>query len=285
MDDRRTVAPDTLYLRCRRAAAQALAAGALPEADRLGRRAWAAARQEQVRHAEPEALCFLATVERRRAAAHVQAGRNDEAQQARGHELQWLREAVSRGEEWLGLAEKADLTDLEFAAARPYVEARFALALALWDRQEVAEAVWHLDELLRLRPSDKVGARYALTGILAQEGADQAVRQVMARYSGDCGGEWAYLRALLVFRLEGDSPRARDALRAALNLSPESARLLRKGTAFDRGAPLATREDPGVVWWILFANTPAWLSTHGAIEWLRKVRRGRGSRAPGALLS
>lgn len=272
--------PEAFYTRCRRAAARALAAGNLLEAERLGKRAWEAAHQEQARHAEPEALCFLAAVERRQAAVHAQAGRTDEAHRACECELLWLREAVSRGEQWLGLSSTEAPADLDFADARPYVEARFALAVALGDRRATAEAVWHLSELLRLHPSDKVGARYALTAILAQEGADQAVCQVMGRYSDDRGGEWAYLRALLVFRQEGNSARARDLLREALNHSPESARLLRQAAAFDRSAPLDTREDSGAVWWILFVNTPAWIATPGAVEWLRKVRRGRKTSTP-----
>ena len=261
------------------AAARVLAAEMVEEAERRADWAWEAARHEEAREFEPEALGLLAAVARRKASRAARAGKDGEAGEARASELRWLREAVARGEEWLGIGESADtLTDLDFSSARPYLAARFSLAAVLWEREEEAEAVWHLTELLRLQPSDRNGARYLLSGILAAGNSDQALRQLMARYSDDGRGEWAFLRALLAFRQEGDTPRSRRTLREAVEVSPESARLLRAGAPFDRDSLPRTAESPWNVSWILWVNTPAWRSTPGAIDWLRKVRPSQGRR-------
>jgi tetratricopeptide (TPR) repeat protein len=99
---------------------------------------------------------------------------------------------------------------------RPYMRARAGLADCLWLLGKREEAVAHAEDLLRLNPSDNQGIRYALLQWVVETGDDDAVKRLLGRYQGEWSSSWLYTRALWVFRKEGESPGAQEALAEAL---------------------------------------------------------------------
>lgn len=125
-------------------------------------------------------------------------------------------EAVAAGERLLpGVERRAEPFDEEeqrFFA--PYCWARSGLARTLWTLGAREEALDHLRWLLAVAPDDRRSAWYVAHALLGL-GRDEEAEDVMARYA-DLGSDWQYVRALLVFRREGDSPSARQQMAAAL---------------------------------------------------------------------
>jgi tetratricopeptide (TPR) repeat protein len=124
--------------------------------------------------------------------------------------------AVAAGERSLpgieGQADPFDEEEQRFFA--PYCWARSGLARALWTLGAREEALDHLRWLLTVAPDDRRSAWYVAHALLGL-GRDEEAEDVLARYA-DLGSDWQYVRALLVFRREGDSPSARQQMAAAL---------------------------------------------------------------------
>lgn len=125
-------------------------------------------------------------------------------------------EAVAAGERLLpGIERQAEPFDEEEQRSfAPYCWARSGLARALWALGSREEALDHFRWLQAVEPYDRQAAwdlAHALLGL----GRDEEVEDVLARYA-DIGPDWLYVRALLTFRREGDSPAARQEMAAAL---------------------------------------------------------------------
>ena len=103
-----------------------------------------------------------------------------------------------------------------FLETRPYMRARLGLAQAQWELGRRDEAVGHYRDMLRLNPDDNQGVRYVLAACLLDLGRYEDLGRLLSDYRDDGSTEWAYTKALLAFRKEGDSDRARKlASRAA----------------------------------------------------------------------
>ncbi len=94
---------------------------------------------------------------------------------------------------------------------RPYMRARQGLANCLWTAGRRDEAIAHLEEMLRLNPNDNQGIRYALAGYYLKEDRDDDLARLLQQFDDDGMAAWAYNRALLAFRKEGDSEHAQTA--------------------------------------------------------------------------
>ncbi|MCO6457403.1 MAG: hypothetical protein J5I93_19050 [Pirellulaceae bacterium] len=155
---------------------------------------------------------------------------------------------------------------------RPYMRAREGLANCLWAAGEHDLAIGHFQDMLRLNPGDNQGIRYRLAAsLLALERHDELAR-LLADYSDDAMAEWSYTRALLAFRVAGDSPQARELLRQAQAVNAHVPDYLTGSLPMPDEAPemfgLGSREEA-----ICYAATylPAWRDTNGATSWLRKT--------------
>ena len=130
--------------------------------------------------------------------------------------------AVATGERTLGreMFEKEAGHFWGMVATRPYMRARLGLAQTLENLGEVEEAVGHYRELLRLNPGDNQGVRYLLLPRLLELGRDAEA----ARFMKDCEDEptanWTYTRALLAYRLGGDTSTSRKEIREAIKINP-----------------------------------------------------------------
>src|SRR5580704_11095217 len=98
---------------------------------------------------------------------------------------------------------------------RPYMRARHGLAQSLWTAGRRDEAVQHLQDMLRLNPGDNQGLRYTLAGFLLFLDRDDDLARLLQQYADEASAAWAYTKALLAFRQQGDTPDARQLLKQA----------------------------------------------------------------------
>jgi hypothetical protein len=119
--------------------------------------------------------------------------------------------------------------------------------------------------------------------MLLESDRNEAADALIARYEDDHGTEWAYGRALLAFRAEGDTPAARAAVLHAIRVNPHVARFL---VAPDQtpmlDPPYVTLGGPDEAIGLSEAFAPAFEKTAGALQWLeREASRALSSRGRG----
>src|SRR5262245_32913679 len=88
---------------------------------------------------------------------------------------------------------------------RPYLRSRLGLAHSLWAAGRRDEAVRHLQDMLRLNPTDNQGVRYTLAGFLLFLDRDDDLARLLQEYD-EASAAWSYTKALLAFRHHGDTP-------------------------------------------------------------------------------
>src|ERR1700719_252462 len=91
-----------------------------------------------------------------------------------------------------------------FLETRPYMRARAGLAGTLVQLGDVAGALAHYRDMLKLNPNDNQGIRYVLAGCLLTQDNDGALKELLAEHE-DASAFWLYTRALVAFRESGDS--------------------------------------------------------------------------------
>ncbi len=155
---------------------------------------------------------------------------------------------------------------------RPYMRARFGLAITLRRLGRMDEADKNLRELLRLNPNDNQGVRYELISLLNELGDTAAVDQLMAQYENDASAEWQYAAALNAFRKHGASKEAEDLLEKAIACNPHvpDYLLMRKLMPSELPDYIQLGAESEAIHCVLDA-LPFWGETPGALEWLRKT--------------
>lgn len=103
---------------------------------------------------------------------------------------------------------------------RPYMRARKGVAQTLWRLKRFEEAIEHYRELLRLNPNDNQGNRYALLDIFIGLERYKDALAILKEYEEEWSAVWLYSRALLEYQKGGDSPKARRALKEAMQENP-----------------------------------------------------------------
>jgi tetratricopeptide (TPR) repeat protein len=158
-------------------------------------------------------------------------------------------------------------------SSRPYMRARFGLARCLEEQGRTGDAIGHYHELLRLNPDDNQGVRDVLLPVLLIAKRDAEAGALLSRYGEDSGALWQYAGALWAFRQEGDSPAARDRLRAALRANRHVAKYLtgksKEPETLPESYAFGSAEEA-----MLCAHDlgPAWRATPGAVRWLNDSR-------------
>lgn len=143
----------------------------------------------------------------------------------------YLEKAVEAGERALGPAAfEEDVGHFwGILETRPYMRARAGLADCLWRLEAEDEALAHYEDMLRLNPNDNQGIRDILLTRLLKRGSQEKARQLLDAYSDDASANWLYNRALVLFREQGESDEATEALTEALSQNRHvPAYLLRK---------------------------------------------------------
>jgi tetratricopeptide (TPR) repeat protein len=208
---------------------------------------------------------------------------------SRKQALQLYEQGVAAGERALGPeAFQRDIGHFwGILETRPYLRARLGLAHALWTAGRRDEAVQHLQDLLRLNPGDNQGVRYTLAGFLLFLDRDDDLARLLQQYAEEDSAAWAYTKALLAFRREGDTLEARRLLKAARKTNRHVPDYL-LGEKFPPSEPPGSYSpgDESEALNYLGSFLAAWKSTPGAVAWLRenaqarKPREGPSPRGP-----
>jgi tetratricopeptide (TPR) repeat protein len=186
--------------------------------------------------------------------------------------LSLYRQGVEAGENALG--KEAFRDDVGhfwgILETRPYMRARAGLAQALWEKGERDEAIAHYQDMLRLNPNDNQGIRYILIDCLLTAGRDEDARKLLDRYSGDGAASWAWSRALLQFRKNGDQPASRRALAEAIGTNRHIPAYLLGRKKMPRRLPdyIGIGDENEAVSYV-YGGAAAWAAAVGALEWLR----------------
>jgi tetratricopeptide (TPR) repeat protein len=174
---------------------------------------------------------------------------------------------------------------------RPYMRARNDLANALWVLGRREEAIQHYRAMLVLNPGDNQGIRYVLATALLDEGLDDELAELLARYEDDASAYWVYSAALLAFRREGDSPRAREMLARATSYNPHVPGFLTGRENIGHELPDTYekgKESEAAIY--AQAALRGWRSSPGGLDWIRRAtpkapsakKRGRAPKARSA---
>lgn len=169
-----------------------------------------------------------------------------------------------------------------FLETRPYMMARARLADALWASGKRDEAVAHREALLELNPNDNQGIRYILAVRYLEMRHPEGLRRLLDAYPKDEAPEFMYGRALMLFRAEGDTPAAREALKAAMKANRHVSDYLLGGKRLPPAPPetmtLGGKDE--AISYVFMART-TWSSTPEALAWLRDSQGNtRKSKAP-----
>ncbi len=189
-----------------------------------------------------------------------------------GEKIAFFHQAVEAGARAIGERAFVEEAGMFWGVleTRPYMRARAGLAGCLRERGDSAAAADHYQALLQLNPDDNQGLRYLLASCLLEIERHDALSALLARYRDEASAAWAYTRALLGFRLLGDSARTQRALRDAVAVNRHVPALL-----------LAKKRPRHLPDWVGFGDENealvyvddslrAWMRTAGALEWLRR---------------
>ncbi|MBU1471314.1 MAG: tetratricopeptide repeat protein [candidate division Zixibacteria bacterium] len=185
--------------------------------------------------------------------------------------IDFYRKGVEAGERALGKEEFEESVGhfWGLTETRPYMRARAGLAQSLWEAGQREEAVDHYSDLLRLNPNDNQGIRALLMPCLIELGRDEDAEKLFKQYDGDCTAFWMYSRALLDFRMHGDSAIADKSLKAALGENQHVPPYLLGRKKLPRTLPghYGFGDDNEAVLYV-HENWAVWKATPGAMKWL-----------------
>jgi tetratricopeptide (TPR) repeat protein len=198
------------------------------------------------------------------------------------------KEAIELYEKGMAVAERAlgEETFRESAGhfwgileTRPYMRARLGLALALWSAGRRDEAVGHLQEMLRLNPGDNQGVRYTLAGFLLHLERNDDLDRLLEQYPDEGSAFWAYTRALLAFRRQGDTPATRKLLQQAKKVNKHVLTYLLGEQFPPEPPPFYSPGDPSEAVHYLAGAMGAWKDTPGAVAWVREATKSKRRKA------
>jgi yecA family protein len=199
--------------------------------------------------------------------AENQAKTDDEA-------ILLFRQGVEAGRRALG--EKAFREDVGhfwgLLETRPFMRAMDGLATILrFTEGKEGEAIDIWLEMLRLNPGDNQGARYRLLALLVELNRDDDAGALLAEYGDDFLADWAYARALLAFRREGDTEATRALLEKALEKNRHVPHyFLGRKKLPKKSDDFITPGEESEAVACCESYLVAWFRTPGALEWLAR---------------
>jgi tetratricopeptide (TPR) repeat protein len=155
---------------------------------------------------------------------------------------------------------------------RPYMRARFELAICLWMLGEAKEAVEHLRGLLRLNPEDPLDCRSLLLLVLIQEEDHSAVEELFASYPDDRSTEWLYEKALWLIGRHAPASEILAALNAAMDANDQvPAYLVGKKSVPQKISKIPVAGSDAEAGAYAGMSKERWVATVGALEQLRQA--------------
>ena len=193
-----------------------------------------------------------------------------------------LREAVRRGDAlWSDAAKHPEEGFFWYCLdTRPWMRSMHALAVALWDNDGRSEAADLVDKLVRLQPSDSLGARYIGLSWHATLGNWAKVEKILRSCAkGDDGStDFLWPRLLNEFRLGRD---AKSALADAMDSDPHvPGRLLDERSAVVDSEWVSLGSPEEAISYAVYGKE-AWASVPGALGWLKTVVPDAGPKPKG----
>ena len=158
-----------------------------------------------------------------------------------------------------------------FLETRPYMRARAGLAGTLVQLGDVAGALAHYRDMLKLNPNDNQGIRYVLAGCLLRQEDEGALKELLAAHE-DGSAFWLYTRALVAFRESGEDEQAVALVRDAWSANEYVPAILagtKPPVISDDG--YVTMGGPDEATHYVTECGPAWRRTPGAVAWLTKI--------------
>jgi tetratricopeptide (TPR) repeat protein len=188
--------------------------------------------------------------------------------------LPMFRRAVEAGERSLGPEVfKNEVGNFwGILETRPYMRARQHVAMKLAELGRDEESAAELRELLRLNPGDNQGNRYLLIHRLFDIAAYDELETLLdnPEYS-ETSAEWSFARALLAFRLGGDTAESRQQLQAAMKTNRFVVPLLIGNVGMPPMLPASfSRGSEEEAFIYVDEAAFEWEGTDGAIEWLEE---------------
>lgn len=155
-----------------------------------------------------------------------------------------------------------------------YVRLMTTLALALTDARRLDEAIICWNEVLPLARFDRDTVRQHMANTLLFAGHDSEALEILAALDEDeFEFDVPYHLVLLRYRVEGDSPAAREALADAVDYNPDFVEYLLHPERLDDFDPadeyIRGPETPEEARYYAREFGPAWSETPGVLEWLR----------------
>ncbi|WP_406694923.1 hypothetical protein V5E97_28165 [Singulisphaera sp. Ch08] len=205
-----------------------------------------------------------------------------ELAKTRKEALEFYRQGVEAGERSLGPDYFKSQTGQfwRLLETRPYMRARLSLADVLWTLGHRDEAIAHLQAILQLNPGDNQGVRYVLAGWLLNMDRFDELACLLDEFD-EATAAWAYTKALLAFRRDGDVPTSRKQLKAAQQVNKYVPDYLLGKKPMPREQPafygLGDANEA-----ILYTGSAmgGWKSTPGALAWLRAaVPKSKGPKS------
>ena len=164
---------------------------------------------------------------------------------------------------------------------RPFMRAKLGLAICLSERNEREEALKHLREMLHLNPNDNQGVRPILAAYLIESSLHDELATLLKAYKDDTSADLSFSRALLSFRLHGDSAKSRKALAAAVEQNKHVRPYITGEKALPKSLPpfYSWGDDSEAVHYAENFKK-GWDETPGASDWLRDFKEAAKKEAP-----
>ncbi len=191
-----------------------------------------------------------------------------------GERTKLYRDAVAAGERLLGARwrDRYQTNGWAMIETRPMMRAMASLANHLQREGNLEEALGLYRELIKLNSSDDQGIRYRLIGCLYVAGYDEELEKIFESYASDPTANFAYTKALYLFRKQGASDFANTALMKAFEVNKHVPFLL-SGIAEMPEAPpdrVGFGDEAEAIAY-LFDNGNDWSGTAGATEWMGTI--------------
>jgi hypothetical protein len=122
--------------------------------------------------------------------------------------------------------------------------------------------------MLLLNPGDNQGVRYRLLALLVELNRDGEAEALLEEYAEDFLADWAYARALLAFRREGDTEASRALVAEALEKNRHVPKyLLGRKKLPRKTVDFITPGEESEAVACCEGYVIAWVGTRGALQW------------------
>lgn len=252
-------------------------------APQAGNRTAAPASPDKLRMAEALIMdaCEAPTAKQRMALARKALALSEDCQEAYAilayeekdcrKRMHLLRQAIKAGERTLGPQWEQEYKGHGWLTleTRPIMRAMTRLAIDLQQEDCFDEALQIYRRLMVLNPHDNQGIRYQLAGCLYEAGLDSELTALLKQFADDPTADLLYVKALQLFRKEGASKRAGQALLAAFNQNPYVPIFLSDIVEMPEDSPVRTGigDESEAVAYVMDCCY-MWDDTEGATKWM-----------------